>query len=193
MREAALKRETSETKVEAELKLDGNGKHSIDTGIGFFNHMLELFAKHSSMDINVKVSGDTYVDFHHSVEDCGIVLGKVFAQALGDKKGIERYADISLPMDETLVVAALDISGRAYLHYKSPDFSGVKCGDFDAQLAEEFFRAFAYNAEITLHLNLVYGTNTHHIIEAFFKATARVLRKAVAKTGDELPSTKGVL
>ena len=195
MRQAELKRKTNETDIELSINLDGSGISNIDTGCGFLNHMLTLFAKHARFDLNVKCAGDTDVDYHHTVEDIAIVLGKAFSQALGDKKGIYRYGDIILPMDEALILCAIDISGRGESYYdlKIPAY---KVGDFDTELTEEFLRAFARDAGITLHTKQLAGANSHHIIEGAFKALARALSKAVAideKYKNEVPSTKGVL
>ena len=195
MRKAEIKRKTAETDIALSVDLDGKGKIEILSGVGFFDHMLTLFAKHSKTDIKLLCKGDTYVDDHHSVEDIGIALGKAFNDAIGDKKGINRYGNMMLPMDEALVICALDISGRGHLVYDLP-LPAQKVGNFDTELVEEFFRAFAVNAGITLHLKSLYGTNTHHIIEAAFKAVARALRQAKsydAESIDEIPSTKGVL
>ena len=191
MREASIERKTLETDIKVKLKLDGGGA-DIDTGIGFFDHMLNSLAKHSGFYISVKCKGDLYVDGHHSVEDVGIALGKALAEALGDRSGIARYGSFVVPMDEALCTCALDISGRPYLVFdaKMPQ---ERCGDFDTCLAVEFFRAFAFNAGITLHLKCEYGDNAHHIIEALFKALAHSLRIACAPTGGGTLSTKGVL
>lgn len=191
MREASVKRKTFETDIELTLCLDG-GESSIDTGIGFFDHMLCSFAKHSGFGLSVKCSGDLNVDGHHTVEDVGIVLGKAFAQAVGDRSGIARYGSFFIPMDESLCFSAVDISGRPFLVYDAR-LPQERCGDFDTCLAVEFFRAFAYNAGITLHLRCEYGDNAHHIIEALFKAMAHSLRIAAAKTDGGVLSTKGVL
>ena len=195
MRQAELKRKTNETDIELSINLDGSGVSNIDTGCGFLNHMLTLFARHARFDLNVKCVGDTDVDYHHTVEDIAIVLGKAFAQALGDKRGIYRYGDIILPMDEALILCAIDISGRGESYYdlKIPAY---KVGDFDTELTEEFLRAFARDAGITLHTKQLAGSNSHHIIEGAFKALARALNKAVAideNYKNEVPSTKGVL
>lgn len=195
MRQAELKRKTNETDIELSINLDGSGISNIDTGCGFLNHMLTLFAKHARFNLNVKCAGDTDVDYHHTVEDIAIVLGKAFSQALGDKKGIYRYGDIILPMDEALILCAIDISGRGESYYdlKIPAY---RVGDFDTELTEEFLRAFARDAGITLHTKQLAGANSHHIIEGAFKALARALSKAVAideKYKNEVPSTKGVL
>lgn len=190
-----VERATKETDIALAIDLDGSGKTEVETGIGFFDHMLEAFGRHGLFDLKVLTKGDLEVDGHHSVEDTGIVLGCAFAQALGDKRGIRRFGSCSLPMDETLVLAACDISGRGQLHW-SVDVPPVMLGAFDAALAKEFFIAFAANAGVTLHVRLLAGENAHHIVEACFKAVARALREAVeqdARLGDELPSTKGVL
>lgn len=190
-----VERATKETDIALAIDLDGSGKTEVETGIGFFDHMLEAFGRHGLFDLKVLTKGDLEVDGHHSVEDTGIVLGCAFAQALGDKRGIRRFGSCSLPMDETLVLAACDISGRGQLHW-SVDVPPVMLGAFDAALAKEFFIAFAANAGVTLHVRLLAGENAHHIVEACFKAVARALREAVeqdARLGDELPSTKGAL
>ena len=195
MRTAQINRTTFETDIKLSLSLDGNGKSEINTGCGFLDHMLTLFAKHSGFDLNVLCKGDTNVDYHHTVEDIGIALGQAFCEALGDKKGIKRYADTCLPMDEALILSAIDISGRAYLGYQL-EIPKQKVGDFDTELCEEFFLGFVRNSNITLHLRQLAGTNSHHIIEGAFKSVARSLRKAVEideKYKDEIPSTKGVL
>ena len=194
-RTATITRTTKETDITITLALDGTGATSIDTGIGFFDHMLEAFGRHGLFDLDVKAKGDLHVDGHHTVEDAGIVLGQAFAQAIGDKRGIVRYGDIALPMDETLVLAALDISGRGGLYWEM-DIPWQMVGEFDSTLAREFFIAFATNAGITLHVQQLAGENVHHIIEATFKAVARALRAAVAvdpRAADALPSTKGAL
>ena len=195
MRASEIKRKTNETDIELYLNLDGNGTSNIDTGCGFLNHMLTLFSKHARYDLNVKCVGDTDVDYHHTVEDIAIVLGKAFSQALGDKKGIYRYGDIILPMDEALILCAVDISGRGESYYdlKIPAY---KVGDFDTELTEEFLRAFARDAGVTLHTKQLAGVNSHHIIEGAFKALARALAKATAideSHKNEVPSTMGVL
>lgn len=195
MRTAEITRKTAETDVFVKLSLDGTGEASIETGVGFLDHMLTLFARHGGFDLAVKTTGDTFVDDHHTVEDVGIALGKAFAEALGDCRGICRYGDITLPMDEALILAACDVSGRAYLAY-ALDIPVQKVGTFDTELCEEFFRAFSMNANLTLHLRQLAGKNGHHIIEGAFKATARSLRKAVAtdeRFSTQIPSTKGVL
>jgi imidazoleglycerol-phosphate dehydratase len=195
MRRASLSRKTSETEISVEIDLDGEGRGSIDTGVGFFDHMLMQLARHGLFDITVKATGDRHIDDHHTVEDVGIALGKAFAEALGDKAGITRYADALLPMDETLTRCAVDVSGRPFLVYRAPFMNG-KVGTFDTQLVEEWFRAFAMNAGLTLHVETLYGGNDHHIAESCFKALARALRKAVeldSRAGGRVPSTKGSL
>lgn len=191
MRTAELKRETAETKIALSLNLDGTGKSEIQTGVGFFDHMLTLFAFHSQIDLNVTVEGDTWVDAHHTVEDVGIALGQMIAKALGDKIGIRRYGTSYLPMDETLARAVVDVSGRPFLVYDAA-IKNPKLGDFDTELAEEFFRAVAMNARVTLHLSVLYGSNSHHMVEGLFKAFGRALQEAIASDGSgRLPSTKG--
>ncbi len=195
MRTSTIQRKTFETDINLALNLDGSGKSNIETGIGFLDHMLTLFAKHGRFDLDLTCKGDTYVDFHHSTEDIGIVLGKAFREALGDMRGINRYADIMLPMDEALILAAVDISGRSYLVFDA-EFTSQKIGDYDTELFKEFFEAFASNAGITLHIKKIHGGNSHHIAEGCFKAVARVLGVACAiddRYKDEIPSTKGVL
>ena len=195
MRKAEIKRKTNETEIYAEINLDGRGVGKIDTGIGFLDHMLALFARHGRFDLTVKCTGDLQVDGHHTVEDVGVCLGKVFLQAVGEKRGICRYGFTVLPMDEALILTAVDLSGRAYLGY-GLDIRAGKVGDFDTELAEEFFYAFVRSAECTLHVKQLSGSNAHHIIEGAFKSFARSLRRAVATESgfeDEIPSTKGVL
>jgi imidazoleglycerol-phosphate dehydratase len=203
VRECKITRKTRETDIDLYLNLDG-GSYEINTNCGFLNHMLELFASHSGFGLNVKCIGDVEVDFHHTVEDVGIALGQAFLQAIGDKRGIKRYADITLPMDEALVLCAIDISGRGTLNYDvkipsakvSDDSDEQKprtVGLFDTELIEEFFTAFTREAKITLHLVKMYGKNTHHIIECVFKAFARALKDAVKIEGDKIPSSKGIL
>ena len=196
MRKGYIERKTAETDIKLELCLDECGKNtSIDTGCGFFDHMLTLFAKHAKIDLCVSCRGDVAVDYHHSVEDIGICLGNALKDALGDCKGIRRYGNMLLPMDEALVLCALDISGRSYLVY-GLDIPAEKIGDFDSELVEEFFVALTRSAGITLHLKQLDGRNSHHIAEAAFKAFARALREAVSideSAKDEIPSTKGVL
>lgn len=194
MREAIIQRKTKETDIEIELNIDGSGNSDIDTGIGFLNHMLDLMARHGFMDLMLKCRGDIDVDYHHSVEDIGICLGKAFKEAVGDKRGISRYATVFTPMDEALSMISLDISGRAYLQF-NVNFEKEKAGSFDTELVEEFFRAFAFNAEVTLHVNLEYGKNTHHIIESIFKGLGRAIDNAV-NIQDRIVgvlSTKGIL
>ena len=195
MRESTVKRETAETKIELSLNLDGTGKSEISTGVGFLDHMLTLFAAHGKFDLFVKCEGDTEVDDHHTVEDVGICLGQAFATALGDKRGICRYGQTILPMDEALILTAADLSGRAYLGY-ALEIPTEKVGTFDTELVKEFFLAFVRCAAVTLHIRQMAGENSHHIIEGTFKSVARTLRAAVAvdeKCRDAIPSTKGVL
>ena len=192
MRTAKIERKTKETDITLTVDLDGKGQVSIDTGIGFFDHMLTALAVHSGVDMTVKCKGDLNVDGHHSVEDIGICLGKAFAEALGDKSGIARYGSAYVPMDESLAFCSLDISGRAFLVFNAI-FSDDRIGEFDTCLAEEFFRAFAFNAGITLHIRQEYGKNDHHICEAIFKAVAHALKQALASNGGGVLSTKGVL
>ncbi len=195
MRIAEIKRTTGETDISLELKLDGIGAADIQTGCGFLDHMLTLFARHGRFDLNITCQGDTYVDDHHTVEDIGIALGQAFAIALGDKKGIQRYGDTVLPMDESLILTAVDLSGRGYLGY-ALQIPTEKVGTFDTELVEEFWLGFIRNANCTLHIRQLAGTNSHHIIEGTFKSVARSLKEAVAidaAFADEIPSTKGVL
>lgn len=195
MRCAKITRKTAETDITLSLNLDGVGTGNIDTGCGFLDHMLTLFAKHAHYDLDVKCLGDTNVDYHHTVEDVAISLGKAFFEALGDKRGITRYGDIILPMDEALIVCAVDISGRDYLGY-ALDIPSYRVGDFDTELCEEFMKAFVRESRLTLHLRQMSGTNSHHIIEGAFKAMGRTLAKATAiseKFASEIPSTKGVI
>ncbi len=195
MRVAEICRKTGETDVVLRLNLDGAGKSVIDSGCGFLDHMLTLFAKHSGYDLDVKCVGDKEVDFHHTTEDIAISLGQAFLAALDDKKGIVRYGDTVLPMDEALIRTAVDISGRAYLAM-SLEIAAEKVGDFDSELCEEFFQAFARESKITLHVTQLAGKNTHHIIEGVFKSVAKTLAKATKideNRKDEIPSTKGVL
>lgn len=192
MRTAEITRKTKETDIEVKLNLDGSGKVDISTGIGFFDHMLTAFAVHGKMDLTLKVQGDLYVDGHHTVEDTGIVLGTAFKQAIGDMKGIARYGNAFIPMDEALGFCCLDISNRPFLVFDA-EFSDDRIGEFDTCLAEEFFRAFAFNAGITLHLKSEYGKNDHHIAEALFKAFAHAVKAAKSVVGNEILSTKGVL
>lgn len=190
-RTATIERKTKETQIKLTVGLDGTAKYDVDTGIGFFDHMLQLFSCHSGMDLKVECKGDTRVDGHHSVEDIGIVLGKAINQALGDKIGIARYASKTIPMDESLATVTVDISGRPYLVFNA-ELSG-KVGDFDLELVEEFFRAVATYGGITMHVNLHYGSNSHHKAECIFKAFARAVKEAVAVVGNELPSSKGLI
>lgn len=194
-RVAELTRTTKETDIALSLNIDGTGVSSIDTGVPFFDHMLEAFGRHGLFDLTIKAKGDLEVDAHHTVEDVGIVLGRAFAEAMGEKRGIARFGSQMLPMDETLVLAALDISGRGQLHW---DVEVPLCllGSFDSSLAKEFFIAFATNAGVTLHVRMLTGENAHHIVEACFKAVGRAMRAALeldARVGSELPSTKGLL
>ncbi len=195
MRQATIDRGTAETNIQLSLNLDGKGSADIQTGCGFLDHMLTLFARHGRFDLTIRCVGDTQVDDHHTVEDVGICLGKAFADALGDKKGITRYGDCILPMDETLILSAVDFSGRAYLGYKA-EIPALKVGTFDTELGEEFWLAFVREARLTLHIRQLAGTNSHHILEGMFKSVGRALRCAVAidpVAADEIPSTKGVL
>lgn len=191
-RKIEKKRETYETKIELSINLDGKGISKINTGIGFFNHMLELFAKHGNFDLICNVKGDIDVDFHHTVEDVGIVLGQAIKEALGDKKGIKRYGTFYIPMMETLSRATIDLSARGYLSFNCK-FEREKVGEFDTELVEEFFYSVCANGGINMHLDLIRGENTHHIIESMFKAFARALNEAVKIEGDSIPSTKGVI
>jgi len=195
MRNASLRRTTKETDVEVAIDLDGTGNAAISTGIGFLDHMLDLLARHSRIDVNVTARGDLHIDHHHTTEDVGIALGQALKQALGDMKGITRYADVHVPMDEALTRVVIDISGRPFLVFKA-EFIRDKVGDFDTELVEEWFRAFATNAGITLHVETLHGTNDHHIAESCFKGLARALRSALAidpRAAGEVPSTKGRL
>ena len=191
MRKAELTRKTRETDIELKLDLDGIGKNSVDTGVGFLNHMLELFNVHSGMDLCVRCKGDTEVDFHHSVEDVGICLGQAFKTALGDKKGIARFADRVVPMDECAALVAIDISGRPFLNFEEK-LTG-KIGEFDAELVEEFLRAFSFNAGMNVYVKLLKGGKMHHEAEAIFKALAKCVQDAVKVVSDRIPSSKGVL
>ena len=195
MRTAEIIRNTAETKIQLKLELDGTGASEIRTGCGFLDHMLTLFAKHGRFDLKVNCDGDTWVDDHHTVEDVGIALGQAFSEALGEKRGINRYGSQILPMDESLVLCAVDLSGRSYLGYELP-IPSQKIGTFDSELVEEFWLGFVRNAQATLHIRLLTGSNSHHIVEGAFKAAGRALRGAVAidsAFSDEIPSTKGVL
>lgn len=195
MREYSINRETKETKIQLSLNLDGKGDANIDTGVGFLDHMLTLLVFHARMDLSLKCEGDLQVDSHHTVEDIGIALGIALKNALGEKRGIVRYGSFTIPMDEALVTVDLDLSGRSYLVYNA-ELPTAVLGNYETEMTEEFFRAFAYNSLMTLHINEHYGRNTHHIIEAMFKATGRALRKAVSideEFKDEVSSSKGVL
>ena len=193
MRTAEIKRKTKETDIEVFVKLDGEGKGSVNTGIGFFDHMLTALGVHSGIDMEIECTGDLYVDGHHTVEDVGICLGKAFAEALGDKAGIARYGSAFVPMDEALAFCSLDISGRPFLAFNA-EFHDDRIGQYDTCLTEEFFRAFAMNAGITLHIDVPYGTNSHHKIEAIFKAVAHALKVAGKQNENgAVLSTKGVL
>jgi len=195
MRIAKVNRKTKETSIEAEVNLDGKGIYKIETGIGFLNHMLEQLSKHSLVDINLKAKGDLHIDLHHTTEDSGIVIGEAIAKALADKKGIKRYAHAYIPMDETLSRVSLDISNRPYLVW-NVKLKVEKLGEMDTELFKEWFQAFSQSAGITLHIENIYGDNSHHIIESCFKGLARALRLALEKdvrAGDSLPSTKGIL
>ncbi|MEE8296233.1 MAG: imidazoleglycerol-phosphate dehydratase HisB [Hyphomicrobium sp.] len=194
-RQATISRKTKETQITATVDLDGSGTFDVKTGIGFLDHMLEQLARHSMIDITLKAAGDLHIDFHHTAEDTGIVLGQAVAEALGDKKGITRYADVHLPMDDTLTRVALDVSGRPYLVWKV-EFSKPKVGEMDTELFREWFQAFAQNARITLHVENLYGENNHHIAETCYKGLARALRRAVEpdpRQAGRVPSTKGTL
>jgi imidazoleglycerol-phosphate dehydratase len=195
MRSATISRKTAETDIAVTVTLDGTGRSKIATGIGFLDHMLDLLARHALFDLDVKVDGDLHIDQHHSAEDCGIALGQAFAKALGDKRGVTRYADVHLPMDEALTRVCVDISGRSFLVFRTT-FAVEKIGQFDTELVREWFQAFAMNAGLTLHVETLYGDNAHHIAESCFKGLARALRKAVAVDPREegrVPSTKGSL
>lgn len=195
MRRVEIERNTNETRIQMALNLDGSGRYQNDTGCGFLNHMLDLFARHGRFDLTVRCQGDMQVDAHHTVEDVGIVLGMAFKQALGDMRGITRYGSMLLPMDEALVLCAVDISGRAHLQYQA-QIPSQKVGDFDTELAKEFFLAFCRSLNATLHIRQLDGENSHHIIEAMFKAFGRAMSQAVAmdeRSAGEIPSTKGVL
>ncbi len=195
MRTATIARKTNETQIEVSINLDGTGAHSMATGIGFFDHMLDQLSRHSLIDMDVRCKGDLHIDFHHSVEDVGIALGQAIREALGDKRGIRRYASADLPMDGTLTRAALDVSGRPFLVFRA-QFTQGKIGEMDTELFREFWQAFAMNAGITLHLENFYADNNHHLAESMFKAVARALREAMEidpRTADRVPSTKGTL
>lgn len=195
MRRGKIERATAETQIKLMLELDGEGKYDVDTGCGFLNHMLELFTRHGRFDLAIRCQGDTHVDYHHTVEDVGIALGRAFTQAMGDKRGIRRYGDIVLPMDETLMICAVDISGRDYLGFDI-QIPTEKVGDLDTELVKEFFLGFVRNAGMTLHFKQLAGENTHHIIEGMFKAFGRAMGQAVAideQFKNQIPSTKGVI
>jgi imidazoleglycerol-phosphate dehydratase len=195
MRKATITRKTTETEVSATVNLDGTGAYTIKSGVGFFDHMMEQLARHSLIDIKLTAKGDLHIDDHHTVEDCGIALGQAIAKALGDRKGIRRYASCDLPMDETLTRVAIDVSGRPFLIFKC-EYPTHKIGEFDTELVREWFQAFAMNAGITLHLENAYGMNSHHIAESSFKALARSLRDALEidpRQKNRIPSTKGTL
>ena len=194
-RRASVKRATKETNIEVSVDLDGRGRSNISTGVGFFDHMLDLLARHSRIDITVKAKGDLHIDHHHTIEDVGIALGQAVKQALGDMKGITRYADVHVPMDEALTRVTIDVSGRPFLVFNAK-FGRDKVGAFDTELVQEWFQAFAMNAGLTLHVEVLYGTNDHHIAESCFKGLARALRAAFAidpRAAGEVPSTKGTL
>ena len=195
MRTATITRKTAETEISVELNLDGTGRYEMSTGVGFFDHMLDQLARHSLIDMTVRATGDLHIDDHHTVEDTGIAIGQALTQALGDKRGIRRYGACLLPMDDALVRAALDLSGRPYLVW-NVDLPTAKIGSFDTELVREFFQALSTHGGITLHVDLLHGLNSHHIAEAAFKAVARALRDAVEtdpRKGDAIPSTKGAL
>jgi len=194
-RQGSISRKTKETEIDASIVIDGTGSANIDTGIGFFDHMLDQLARHSLMDINISAKGDLHIDTHHTVEDCGWALGTAFAEALGDRGGINRYASFYLPMDEALSRVAVDVSGRPFLVWRT-EMTSPRLGDMDTEVFREFFQAFSQAAGITLHVETLYGVNCHHIIESIFKALARSLRQAVAiepREDGRIPSTKGVL
>jgi imidazoleglycerol-phosphate dehydratase len=195
MRKGAVERRTKETSIEVEIDLDGAGVSDIATGVGFFDHMLDQLARHSLIDVTIRAEGDRHIDDHHTVEDVGIALGQALVRALGDKKGLTRYADCLLPMDETLTRVAVDVSGRPFLVFRT-EFPTERIGEFDTQLVREFFQAFAGNGGLTLHVETLYGTNSHHIAESCFKGVARALKSAVAidpRQAGSVPSTKGAL
>jgi len=195
MRKASVERKTKETDIRASLNLDGSGKYTVATGVGFLDHMLEQLSRHSLMDLDIAAKGDIHIDFHHTTEDTGIVIGDAFAKAIGDRKGIVRYGHALIPMDETLTRVTLDISGRPYFVWKV-EFTKPKLGEIDTELFREWFQAFAFNAGMTLHVENLYGVNNHHIIESCYKGLARALRDAIAidpRNSGEIPSTKGTL
>lgn len=195
MRTASVERNTSETQISVELNLDGTGQYDVETGIGFLDHMLEQLSRHSLIDLKVRAKGDLHIDFHHTTEDSGIAIGQAVAKALGDMKGLTRYADVHIPMDETLTRVAIDVSGRPYLIWRV-EFTKPKLGDMDTELFREWFQAFAQAAGITLHVDNLYGLNNHHIVESCYKGLARALRRAIEidpRKADAVPSTKGQL
>ena len=195
MREAKVARKTTETDIEVSVNVDGTGKYDIETGIGFLNHMLEIFSRHGLMDLTVRAKGDLHIDFHHTTEDTGIAIGEAVHKALGDRRGIRRYASAMIPMDETLSRVSIDVSDRPYLIWKV-NFTKPKLGEMDTELFKEWFQAFAQNARITLHVENLYGENNHHIVESCFKALTRALRDAMEtdpRAADSIPSTKGTL
>ena len=195
MREAKVARKTTETDIEVAVNLDGTGTYDVETGIGFLDHMLEIFSRHSLIDLKVRAKGDLHIDFHHTTEDTGIAIGEAIHQALNDRRGIWRYASAMIPMDETLSRVAIDVSDRPYLIWRV-DFSKPKLGEMDTELFKEWFQAFAQNARVTLHVENIYGENNHHIVESCFKALARALRDAIEtdpRAADSIPSTKGTL
>ncbi len=191
MRKAFISRKTKETEIEIELNLDGSGKYQIETSVGFLDHMLELFAFHGNFDLKIFAKGDIHVDYHHLMEDTGIVIGKAIDEALSERKGIKRYGFASIPMDEALCQVTIDLGGRPFLVYKVPFDGFIK--DIDINLFEEFFRAIVNNAKINMHVNVLYGKDLHHIVEAIFKAFSKALKEAITINGDMLPSTKGLL
>ena len=195
MREAKVARKTTETDIDVSVNVDGTGKYDIDTGIGFLDHMLEIFSRHGLMDLTVRAKGDLHIDFHHTTEDSGIAIGEAVHQALGDRRGIRRYASAMIPMDETMSRVSIDVSDRPYLIWKV-EFTKPKLGEMDTELFKEWFQAFAQNARITLHVENLYGENNHHIVESCFKALARALRDAMEtdpRAANSIPSTKGTL
>ena len=192
MRQVQLERNTSETQIKLTLNIDECAESSIITGVGFFDHMLNLFARHSGCTLDLFCIGDLHVDSHHTVEDCGILLGKALAACLEDKRGLARYGEATIPMDEVLAQVVVDISGRSYLVFQA-ELPKTTLGNFEVEMVEEFFRAVAFNAGLTLHIRVLYGNNLHHIIEAMFKAFARAMKVAMQQSGDQIPSTKGVL
>ncbi len=195
MRQSSVERKTKETQIRADLNIDGTGKYTVSTGIGFLDHMMEQLSRHSLMDLNLEAKGDLHIDYHHTTEDTGIAIGEAFAKALGDRRGITRYGHAYIPMDETLTRVSLDISGRPYFIWKV-EFTKPKLGEMDTELFREWFQAFAFAAGVTLHVENLYGLNNHHIVESCFKGLARALRTAVdidPRKSDEIPSTKGTL